>query len=201
MANKPKIWLDCDGVLLDWCRPFIHYCHAHQEHLGYDHIEDYAFSNFYKSVEDFIADIKWFNSMPMYGELPSLADIQYMQTLSEFYELHVITQIEEPDENVQKLRMLNLERNFPRVFNSVTFTHRGECKLQRLLELQPEGRIIVVEDNPSFLQKASDLALSTDRLVIFGVMHPYNRDIIRMPRVIHVKDMDEAARILISCAS
>lgn len=199
MTKKPKIWLDCDGVLLDWCRPFIHYCHAHQEHLQYEHIEDYYFSNFYNSVEDFIADIKWFNSMPMYGDLPPLASVDLLKGLSKFYDLCVITQIEEPNEGIQEARMLNLERNFPGLFNSVTFTYRGECKLSRILELQQEGEIIIIEDNPSFLQKASDVILHGEEfpLVVFGILHPYNQEIKKLPYIAHVSHIDEAAKILV----
>lgn len=176
--NKPIIWLDCDGVLLDWTRPFLAYSGLN---VRYEDLTDIDLTKHYDKPEDFYDIMHKYHKSQVFHCLPNLVekDALKLLRLRTGCQINVITQIEN-NVHVRDARLMNLYTAFGNAFDRVVFTVRGECKLKKILSEQPNDKHIIVEDNPATLGRIADYM--EDRMVSYGqtdvtaigIVHPYN---------------------------
>jgi phosphoglycolate phosphatase-like HAD superfamily hydrolase len=200
MKSKPKIWFDCDGVLLDWTRPFLEHSGL-VKHYGYEDLTDIDLSKLYADPSDFLKDMHSYHQSDMFRMLNPLVDIDDLYQLNKLgYELHIITQLED-DLLARLYRLENISRWFPDIFEYVHFTIRGESKWDYIMENHSDkDHLVVIEDNPAFLKEASDNRSSSD--MIYAVRHPYNEiALANIPHVLKVNNVTEAIKHIIKWTS
>jgi hypothetical protein len=162
------LWFDCDGVLLDWVRPFLEYIKAP---VKYEDLTQYDLSNLFDGdVDNMVETINKFNATPAYNKLQSLVSKESLQNLKDTgYELRVITQVDGRLPRVYRLD--NLCRTFGNgMFAQIACVGRTTNKAEYLRASEPYETISVVEDNPSFFKKAEVVG----GFRCMAIQHPYN---------------------------
>lgn len=162
------LWLDVDGVLLDWVRPFLEYV---QSPVSYDNLTQYDFSYLFKGgTSEMVDAINEFNKTSIYENLKpmiSLCDLPRLRNAE--YDLNIISQVD--GELARQLRINNLENVFGKyTFGKIVLTGRGEKKTEVLRKLEPYDTIHVVEDNPGFFKDAE----KDGHIKGMAINHPYN---------------------------
>ena len=204
---KKRIWLDCDGVLLDWTRPFLVFSGLATRGVKYEDIFDIDLTKLYKTPEDFYEVMHKYHQSDTFSNLPALISQGAIEMLKNFgYELHVITQIE--NNPISRMnRMGNLTHRFGAVFTGVHFTERGQSKLDYILNMYPGDKAIVIEDHPTFLKEASDyietklIRYGWSELLAYGVKHPYNEDALKdIKYIVKVPDTTSAIMNILNSA-
>lgn len=166
------LWLDCDGVLLDWTRPFLKFIkHTHK----YEDLTQYDLTGLFDNTDKMIAAIEEFNETEAYENLEPLISAEELSTLRhKGYRLRIITQCD--SDYSRELRLGNLNQTFGRsMFDLILFTRRGESKAELLRRLYPYDTIEIVEDKPSFFTEA----LRIGGFKPMAIRHPYNIDELR----------------------
>jgi len=202
MKAKPSLWFDCDGVLLDWTRPFL----QHAKHtVTYDELRDIDLSKLYENPDHFGFHMHSFHNSQEFWALPPIVDPALIRWLKEKTgcTINVITQIE--DEQIPRLaRICNLEDVFGvDTFDEVHFTVRGQCKLEYISNLIPHEQFIIIEDHPATLGRISErikrdlIERGHTNVAAFGVMHPYNREaMLPINYIQQVRDTNVAVGII-----
>ena len=191
--NK-RILVDGDGVLLNWEYAF----HIWLDHHGHDPVVvDQGL--FYKVADQYgledekvIRLVKNFNESASIGFLPPLRDaMQCVKALHDDhgYKFHVISSVSD-DENVKRLRKLNLEK----LFGAETFEHIeclpiGANKKAYLINFVNSGDYWI-EDN---IQNAEDG--QTFGLKSLLMEHGYNMNY-KNPCIPLVKNWEEIYKLL-----
>lgn len=200
--NKPVIWFDCDGVLLDWTRPFLEYSGLS---IKYEDLTDIDLSKLYANPDDFFVHMHGYHNCMRFENLKPIVAPEAIEWLKAETgcEIHVITQLEA--NHIPRLnRLLNLERVFGRgTFDNIWFMTRGECKMERILSEMPDRNHIIIEDHPVTLSRISkriqdDLSIrGKTNLTAFGVHHPYNtKAMSELNYIQHVPDTESAVMML-----
>jgi hypothetical protein len=170
------LFLDCDGVLLDWGNPFLKWAGSS---LTMNDITAYDFSkqmrDIYPTTADFLKGIDTFEKKLAWGDLPPLVTIPHLEVLRNAgYELHVLTQAGSGDEFVQARRVWNLTNRFGAQFNSISFTKRGQSKLDFMQDWEyahPDSHVYgIVEDKGSTLVEVAD----SGRYKAIGIRYHHN---------------------------
>lgn len=187
------LWLDVDGVLLDWSRPFLDYV---KSPLSYDQLTEYDLSSLFAGgTEQMVRAINDFNSSPYYGNLEPLISQWELQKLKDIgYTLNIITQVD--GKIPRQLRINNISKCFgDKLFGGIIFTERGESKARILRANEPYETVMVVEDNPNFFLEAACVGGFDAR----AISHPYNYKELKALRGFPIySDMREVARDLCS---
>lgn len=202
---KTSIWLDVDGVLLDYCSPFNKFAGLEEQGHTYDTITDYDYTRLFDSAAECFAKMREFAVSPEFADLPAIASVLDIEALKNMgYRVQIITQLDSaPAGKIARIR--NLTRAFGNVFDAIHFTQRGECKLEYIRKNQPvPAKIIVIEDNPSLLRKidkltAEQLKANGQTFIMgIGVIHPYNEEALKsMEYIIPVADFAHAVEMLL----
>ena len=171
------LWLDVDGVLLDYTRPFLAFTGIDTLGITYDNLFDYDLTKLFRSPDDCELAMLRFAMSKDFDKLQAIADVHDLATLKNMgYSLRVITQLPAPPE-AKKARIRNLTQNFGAIFDAIVFTVPGQCKLELIQQShQPGERTILVEDNPNLLRKAD---CQSHNIEVYAVGHPYNMDAIK----------------------
>lgn len=192
MQSKPKIWFDCDGVLLDWTRSFLEHS-GMVAHYKYEDIKDIDLSKLYADPDLFMKDMLAFHQSEYFKHLQPLVYVSELRKLKQAgYAIHIITQLE--DNFVSRSsRMTNLSDFFGDAIDDLWFTVRGESKWDMIMkEHDAREHLIVIEDNPVFLKEASDNRAASD--MIYAVKHPYNE--IQLVQIPHIKIVNNAGEAI-----
>lgn len=177
---KKVLWLDVDGVLLDYTRAFLKFAG-----LGttYEDLTGYDLTKLFETKEQCWDTMKKFACSYEFANLPVHTDAFYLHALKNAgYDLRIITQLTAPA-HARKNRIANLTNVYGGIFSDIVFTDMGQCKLDYLRKRWQEDHArfgiyphyILVEDNPTLLAKAEDLWHAERSTVeVLGVSHPYN---------------------------
>ena len=189
--HKKPLWLDCDGVLLNWIDPFLEYV---KSPLRYNDLTQYDLSVLFgNDTARMVAAVNEFNSTPAYAELkPLVAPASLQQLKDAGYDLKVITQVD--GEAARSNRLVNLDSVFGRdMFSGIVQVSRGTNKAEWLRVEEPYDVIEVVEDNPKFFEQAADIGGFKCK----AIQHPYNRKELKALKNVPIyMDMAEVVRDL-----
>lgn len=200
--NKPIIWFDCDGVLLDWTRPFLDYA-GHD--VKYEELNDIDLSKLYSNPDDFLVHMEGYHHCMRFESLSPLVEPEAIDWLASMTdcEINIITQLE--GHTPQLSRIKNIVGVFGRdLAQKIHFTKRGECKLERILAQHPTSRHIIIEDHPATLKRISNRIESdlidrgTTNITAYAVHHPYNTMALQPLKYIqHVPNTYEAIKLMV----
>lgn len=179
---KRVLWLDVDGVLLDYTRAFLKFAG-----LGttYEDLTGYDLTTLFETKEQCWDTMKAFACSKEFAELPVHTPAFYLHALKNAgYDLRIITQLTAPA-HARKNRIANLTNVYGGIFSEIVFTEHGTCKLDYLrsrwystkngLPLGAMPHYLLVEDNPALLAKAEKLYHSERAVMeVLGISHPYN---------------------------
>lgn len=179
------IWLDVDGVLLDYTRAFLSFTGIDTLGTTYDNYLDYDLTKLFETPDDCYKAMLAFSMSKKFGELRPIAnklDLEMLHNLG--FKLNILTQLSAPPQ-ARANRIRNLTLNFGGVFDKVIFTNRGQCKLDYIAAKISVTGDILVEDNPTLLLKAEDQRERLRRdtglvhpLTVYAVRHPYNMAVV-----------------------
>jgi hypothetical protein len=174
---KKVLWLDVDGVLLDYTSAFLKYA---ESHLTYETLLDYDLTKLFATPDDCWKKMREFTMSVEFANLPAIAQYGHIHGLKNAgYELRIITQLTAPSV-ARKNRIANLTYIFGSPFSEVVFTEHGSCKLEYLAgrkDGEPDAEYILVEDNPRLLDKADEHG-HLFPVEVLAISHPYNKDVI-----------------------
>lgn len=199
---KTILWLDVDGVLLDYTRPFLRFAGLPQT---YETLFDYDLRKLFGSEDECTNTMLRFARSEEFASLPPIADYVILEALKNAgYELRIITKLPAPPQ-AKINRILNLTEEFGPIFSEVVFTGATECKFDYLIkrkEQEPDESYTIIEDNPEFLRKADNAFIENMELIskleVVGIRHPYNADTMPDLKLIHAYDnIDNAAYSLL----
>lgn len=199
--KRGTIWIDVDGVLLDYTRAFLKYTGLDRLGVQYENLFDYDLTKLFKSAEECHDVMHQFTQSKAFMQLPVIARIQDLEMLKNMgFALKVITML--PTETHYKLnRVKALTTAFGPVFDEIIFTERSQNKLE-FIRNRPEwftGPTYLIEDNPVLLSQVSqfmkqELQLNADPgIVVFGIKHPYNKSARGDAEMVQWVDSFEAA--------
>lgn len=184
---KPTIWLDVDGVLLDYTNPFLQFTGIDTTGVTYDNLFDYDLTKLFRAKEDCDNAMLRFAVSDEFKNLPPIAhrhDLEMLKNMG--FSLQIITQLPAPPKS-KIARIKNLTQNFGAVFDGVHFTIPGQCKLSYIRDIEfnlHNDYHILVEDNPNLLAKAEGelelqmLTRNKARYEVYAVVHPYNQEVV-----------------------
>lgn len=171
---KKVLWLDVDGVLLDYTRAFLKFAG-----LGttYEDLTGYDLTKLFETKEQCWDTMKKFACSYEFANLPVHTDAFYLHALKNAgYDLRIITQLTAPP-HARKNRIANLTNVYGGIFSEIVFTDMGQCKLDYLWERwsaeTDDVDYILVEDNPHLLTK--HCVIDPQWLETLAVEHPYNK--------------------------
>jgi hypothetical protein len=176
---KKVLWLDVDGVLLDYTRAFLKFAG-----LGttYEDLTGYDLTTLFETKEQCWDTMKAFACSKEFADLPVHTPAFYLHALKNAgYDLRIITQLTAPA-HARKNRIANLTNVYGGIFSEIVFTNIGECKLDYLWDRWcREGDFgdmgadsyILIEDNPKLLLKADDRE-NYGYVEVMAIEHPYN---------------------------
>ena len=162
MRNDRTILIDCDGVVLDWEwafniwmqeRGFVQRPNAKDYYSIHDQFENVT-------KEDAKKFTKLFNESAAIGFLPPLRDsVYWVRRLNEEHGFRFIciTSLS-TDRNAQKLRRMNLEKNYGAVFDDVVCLATVADKHEALEPYRDSG-LWWVEDKPENADAGYELGL------------------------------------------
>jgi hypothetical protein len=178
---KKVLWLDVDGVLLDYTRAFLKFAG-----LGttYEDLTSYDLTTLFDTKEQCWDTMKAFACSQEFADLPVHTPAFYLHALKNAgYDLRIITQLTAPA-HARKNRIANLTNVYGGIFSEIVFTEMGQCKMDHLWgswcgegdfgDMGAESYILV-EDNPKLLLKADDRNLY-GYVEVLAVEHPYNKE-------------------------
>lgn len=176
---KRVLWLDVDGVLLDYTRAFLEFS---KRSIKYEEMTTYDLTVLFDSKEECFEQMKAFASSYAFANLPVHTDAFYLHALKNAgYDLRIITQLTAPAQ-ARKNRIANLTNVYGGIFSEIVFTQHGQCKLDYLERrwrhdnsVNYDNPYILVEDNPVLLGKAENQYHAERSLIqVYGITHPYN---------------------------
>lgn len=166
--NNKTLWLDVDGVLLDYTRPFLKFAALP---MKYDDVFDYALSKLFVTGDECAAMMTKFHTDPVFATLPVIANKHLLLALKDYgYSLKIITKL--PDEgDARKHRHTNLVTHFGEMFDQIVFVDK-ECKLEYLQH--QDGHNVLIEDNSWLLDKYENGSWPIE---VLAIKHPYNKSV------------------------
>lgn len=185
------ILVDADGVLLNWEDHFDEW----MSRKGYvkNNINTYHINEQYGiDRRQSWTLVHEFNNSAAMGFLPALRDaVTYINKLhyGHGYKFHVITSISD-DKYAQRLRRMNLEDLFGKVFHDVTCLATGADKHEALEPYRNSG-LYWIEDKDSNAALGADLGLKS-----ILMRHSYNEDF-NYPGVTGVDTWAEVYNIIV----
>ena len=199
---KTILWLDVDGVLLDYTRPFLRFAGLPQT---YETLFDYDLRKLFVTGDECLNTMLRFAQSEEFAALPPIADGVMLEALKNAgYELRIITKLPAPPK-AKISRIVNLTEEFGPVFSEVVFTGATDCKFDYLIqrkEHEPDAEYTIIEDNPEFLRKADGKFMEhpelASKLEVIGIRHPYNADTVPdLMRINAFNNFDNAAYSLL----
>lgn len=199
MKDK-RVWVDVDGVLLDYTRAYLAFTGLDKKGVTYDNLFDYDLTKLFESADAAHDAMDAFHNSKEFANLPCLINKHSLYLLGmSGYSLQFITQLQDSG-MAREYRMANLMRHFGLIPDKVHFTERGQCKLEYIEKLYPGEEVIIVEDNPILLNKIEDRMMydlierGTTNIQAYAVVHPYNMHYAQVySYVIPVRSFDNAA--------
>lgn len=194
---KKILWLDVDGVLLDYTRAFIKFADIQ---VDYHEMQEYDLVRYFDSKQACENVMNEFLLSDQFSYLRPLAETPLLFALKNVgYEIRAITRIPALSTARYK-RVVNLSTYFGSMFDEIVFTNAGQCKYEYLLDrLHEEKKLchyIVIEDDPVFLKTANDR--NHIGITAYGVLHPYNTSAcLPLLHVAGYSSFNDIARMLI----
>lgn len=169
MVNKNNmIWMDVDGVLLDWLTPFLKHMFPHVQK---ESITEYDLSKYCgENVKEYI---DWFNNSMNYEILKpivSLDVLEYLKNMLPGYFIVLTTKVTQSNACIEA-RMKNLNDKFgTQFFAGIMFVGDSNDKVPFIKQVNPEGKNILIEDCADTLRQASK-----EGITCYGIAHHYNQ--------------------------
>lgn len=166
MKNK-TLWLDVDGVLLNYTEAFLR-CTKRKQTLK--EVTQYSLAPLFDGgMDEMLVAMEKFHNSEDFEDLEPLVSKGFLdQLIGCGYNLKLITQLEGAKPRAS--RIANIEHYFPNMFNEIIFTCRGESKAAILMEMEQEKPIMVVEDNPKFFHDIK----GDKNFYGYAIVHTYN---------------------------
>lgn len=180
--DKTVIFFDVDGVLLEWCKPFLQYLYDMNilespyrdgpvrvsEFTGYDfksEVFDKVRPNIYKYMKDFIDSEHWDNLSP-------LVPITTLEALKNCgYELRILSQVSNKKDRPRRVNQIT--RHFGAVFTDIHFTCHRTCKAKFVERFMKDNQcnVWLVDDKPETVAKVAEKARVNEKYASeFGLM-------------------------------
>lgn len=194
--HKGTVYLDVDGVLLDYTTPFLNYLNTHYFNPGvtYETLDTYHLSTLFTEDSD---DAKYglsaqgkcaaamldFHNSDEFGNLPPILHPLFLHSLTNAgLELKIITKLPNSNAMMRLSRLGNLTKFFGGVFSEIIVTSH-EDKLDLIKgRMHSAEKVWLVEDNPTLLLNAE--AREDLPFKVLAVEHPYNqKDLVSLNRV------------------
>lgn len=203
MQNTKTLWLDVDGVILDYTRAFLKFT---KRTTPYEHVVHYDLSKLFTGgAKEMLPMMEEFHMSRDFANLAPIANaapIKWLKMLG--WKVKIITQLEGIHPRFSRLQ--NLGYYFHDLFDEVLFTSRGESKIQRIIDNQgTEQQLFIVEDNPTLLdavEKGIELDLNKrgwSSLTAWAIVHPYNEMATRdYKNVMLCKDLTDVIQDILS---
>lgn len=176
MSRRRVLFLDCDGVLLDWVRPFVQWLGIDPTWCDTQPTYSLVSSGLFEDLEGFLVKLHEFEQTNLWGSLPPLGTMLALQDLvNAGFELQVVTALE-VDAATAARRVRNLTYHYGNVFSGVHVvpTDKNEF-IDKWAGFQPRGDDVeivgLVEDNTSTLINSVDFGHRA-----LGIKQPYNRE-------------------------
>lgn len=185
MQNKPALWIDADGVLVDYTRGFLDYSGLSKAGYTYEDVQDYDLTKMFgsgKHAQDHTYELmRKFSESPEFHDLKPLALLTDLEALANFgFPMYVISQL--GSKVARHSRVMNLTRLYGKVFKNIVFTQHGQSKLDFIKENTEYNDNIIIEDNPGVFRALKDSKYTPNaEFKLFGICirHPYNRHVQR----------------------
>lgn len=161
MRQRGVIFLDVDGVLCEWFKPFIKFCNDNGVCLRFDELVGYNIeklpcwekeSQCFQFIGDFARTEEW-------RSLPPLAYAESLWLLKGLgYSVRVLSQVSNVDAQAKRAKMLC--RYFGPVFDGIHFTTHKESKETYILRFMDEWsdhygswpEVWMLDDKPSLIR-------------------------------------------------
>lgn len=184
---KTVLWLDVDGVLLDYTTPFLKMngIDANPHYLKtYDFKEIIGISS--KDLEERMLR---FSLSDEFKNLPALADrILLQQYFQAGVIIKAITKLPVPAQGKQN-RLYNLVKRYGPIFNEIVFTDHGQCKVkyikERYAQESNDVNYHIVEDSPEFIDAVDDNLYDALNIHAHAVRYKYNLKSITNSFLVH----------------
>ena len=179
---RKVLFLDCDGVLLDWTGPFLNFVNAP---ITPDQVIEYDMTKtgLWLDTAEFMNDLQRFEETNAWANLPTLCLMTSLEALKNIgYELRVLTMAGHTPRS-RAARVQNLTKKFGAVFSGIEFVGPKDCKIEWIDKWMREQREQscypvevhgLVEDKSSTLIKTVEYGLSG--FTAYGIRRPYNSD-------------------------
>lgn len=202
------IWLDVDGVLLDYTSAFLKFSGLDKQGHTYDNIFDYNLSKLFRGgLEECRAVMYRFTQSEDFKSLSCIALLQDVEMLFNMgFKLRIITTLP-TDAQYKVTRVKALTAHFGAVFDEMVFTDWTDSKLDYVLNrsVAEGGTHIIIEDNPKLLievdefleRKHTAYHYPMRNLICYAIRHPYNYiELSKMKQVIVCHDFHHVAGMI-----
>lgn len=202
MTTRNVLFLDCDGVLLDWIRPFFQFCGIPVEEADTQQTYSLVSSGHFPDLPTFLDKMQEFEQSNAWGSLPPLGTMLSLTDLKNSgLELQVVTALD-VDASTAARRVRNLSYHYGPVFSGIHVV--GGTMDKNVFIKQWCGRqnprdnvnvIGLVEDKGTTLLKTAELhRYAWDRgaeaPVSYGIKQPYNREFWGHPGIVWSAGID-----------
>lgn len=204
-TDRPVIFFDVDGVLLEYTRSFLEFCFAvrgrwtldTRPKLGDIGVYDLFSTGHWPTKELLYGDMAAFNDSNQWLQTPALVSMTALESLKNVgYEVRALTMVSATDA-VRARRVIVLSQKFGPVFNGVHFCSFQHSKLELISHFadeHPHQDVLgIVEDKPDTLIEFAE----SPRFRAFGVKHQYNCEAWGKPGIEWFESTDEVCTQLL----
>lgn len=181
MRQRGVIFLDVDGVLMEWFKPFIAYCNQRGIDLRFDNLEGYNIetldcwekpSQCFQFIGDFAKTKEWEN-LPL---LTPPGAVHMLHNLG--FSVRVLSQVS--NLAAQARRAAALTMRFGPVFDGIHFTTHKESKAQYILRFMREWadhydewpQVYMLDDKPSLITELANIRANREGNGYGSYIHP-----------------------------
>lgn len=187
MTTRNVLFLDCDGVLLDWIRPFFRFCGIPEAEADTQQTYSLVSSGHFPDLPTFLEKLHAFEQTPAWSQLPPLGTMMSLTDLvNSGLELQVVTALD-VDALTAAKRVRNLGYHYGAVFSGVHVVGSGIDKndfIRNWMDRQsPKDNINVVglvDDKGTTLVETARrwnycVRQGLEAPTAYGIKQPYNR--------------------------
>lgn len=202
--SKGTVWLDCDGVLLDYSTAFMDFTMKNYK-LGVPATEltEYNLDKYFSSHKQMFDIMREFGESAEFSQLSPLVFSTVLDSVvNAGFELKVITYMPPTNSVEMKLsRLKNLSDKYGSVFDDVVFLSLDEkqSKIKYILD-NSSAPAALVEDHPGIILEAvNTIKDGVNHFQIFAVQHGYNATMLRTHQLAYVERSQHASKAVVNC--